>query len=108
MTGPEVKQKLGLSLFKHVVVQKVLEGPGNLYIISVDSRYPRQFLAFRKLKNILGYGIFMARTGLQPMRITPPSDLSDYGDFPDNAIFVLRDLAGTHFLNKKFYMPDPV
>ena len=39
-TGQVLKKDLGLSKFKYVLIQKVIELPINVYIITVDSRFP--------------------------------------------------------------------
>ena len=112
-TGQILKQDLGLSKFKYLLIQKIIELPMNVYIITVDSRFPGVYIPFSRIKKLKS--VTLKRIKIiqklnqkaivsRPIRISMSMPLSNFDRaINSNDVILLRDLAGEYYMNKKFY-----
>lgn len=107
--GRQLKRDLGLENFKYAYIQKIIDMAQNVYIVSVDSRYPNVFFGFTKLKKIKS--VTIQKTKRTPFeykfknyKLTPPILLDEFkGDISSNAMIIRQDLTGDYFMNDKMY-----
>lgn len=108
-SGKKLKQDLGLSKFKYAIIQKMIELPLDVLIITIDSRFPNVYIPttrIHKLKfaSLQRLKIVGKNIRSKVLRSTIPQKLEDYArNISSNTIILLRDLAGEYYLNKKMY-----
>jgi hypothetical protein len=108
-TGERLKRDLGLANFPYVMIQKVLDVPIPIYIITIDSRRPTIYLSpFKvrsadssKIKKVKQSGFsFQMKTfkATSPMPIERSNPLVS-----TDTIIIFRDLAGEYLIDIKKY-----
>jgi len=108
-TGERLRRDLGLEKFNHAYIQKVINFPKDIYIITVDSRYPSVFISYSRIRKIKSafIGELLKRGkdfSIQEFKLTPPVRLQDYiGGITRSSVLFFRDLAGEHYMNKNLY-----
>lgn len=108
--GVELKKSLGLEKFQHTLITKVLETTQSMYIVHVDSLFPRMFISNQKIKNLKSFSMEKLKKkgslnyDFKSLKQTPPIPLEEfYGDIPNNAIVIVNDLAGEWKVNTSMY-----
>ena len=107
--GSNLKKSLGLGKFNYVMVQKVMDVPMNIYIVTVDSRRPTVYLSPYKIKTTDCSKILKVRQyGLANLsknfKLTPPMPIERTSPIVGiSSVFILRDLAGDYLLDNKLY-----
>ena len=107
--GRQLKSDLGLDKFKYAYIQKIIDMAQDVYIITVDSRYPNVFFGRSKLNKIDNVSIL--KTKMTPFgyvfkdyKLTPGILLDDFkGNISSNAMIIRQDLTGDYFMNDKMY-----
>jgi hypothetical protein len=112
-TGEVLKKDLGLSKFKYVLIQKIIELPTNIYIITVDSRFPTVYIPFARIKKLrstvlsrLKVTQLMGTKSIKkrPLRSSLPIPLTRFDRaINSNDVIFLRDIAGEYRMDKRFY-----
>lgn len=107
--GQQLKHDLGLGKFPYVMVQKVIDVPINILVVTVDSRRPTVYLSpFRvkssdssRLLKVKHYGMaFLAKD----YKLTPPLLIERTSPFVGlGTLFIFRDLGGEYLKNSKMY-----
>ncbi len=109
LTGIKLQKDLGLSKFKYVYIQKIIDLSLDFYIITLDSKFPDHFIGYNKIKSVSSTIInkvnLKGNTYIKSeFKLTPPLLLSEFsGNIRKNAIVIRRDLAGEYFNNKKLF-----
>jgi hypothetical protein len=104
VTIGEVRQQLGIDNFKYAFIQKVIGGRGHVYVITVNSRFPDQFIPTYKIKNSKIDRLSYARNSLQPPKLTPPVNIDSFnGSIHKYSYLILRDLAGDTYVEEGEY-----
>jgi hypothetical protein len=108
--GLHLKKDLGLELFQNVVIQKAINFPIPLYMVTYNSRYPERAIFYSKVKAIKTsfltklkqYGI---DNKFKQVRLTPPIDLNYFNNARprSGAYFYIRDMAGEQFRDKNMF-----
>ncbi len=107
--GRQLKKDLGLGKFKYAYIQKIINMAQDVYVVSVDSRYPNVFFGFTKLKKVKSTTI--SRVKRKPFgydfkrySLTPPILLDDFkGDISGNAMVIRQDITGDYFMKDNMY-----
>jgi len=108
-TGKQLIRDLGLSEFKYYWIQKVLNVSINMFIVTIDSRYPNTYLSVNKVKNLFSMLMIKGRTvadGIKmgKLTMTPPVPLEQFsGFFPTGSVILRHDLAGEYYGNKNTF-----
>lgn len=107
-SGVQLKKELGLEKFKYSYIQRVLDSPLEIYVITVDSKYPHFFLSRAKMDKILSSFTRRSRSkpgkvNLKKLRLSIPVELEEYGPLASNAIIFFRDIAGEYFGDRSLY-----
>ena len=107
--GSTLKKSLGLNKFPYVMVQKVIDVPINILVVTVDSRRPTVYLSpFRvkssdssRLLKVKHYGMaYLAKD----YKLTPPLLIERISPFVGlGTLFIFRDLSGEYLKNPKMY-----
>lgn len=113
-SGEKLKQDLGLGKFKYILIHKILSLPINVYVITINSRFPGIYIPFKrakylksaylkKLKKHLGL-MQTANYTAKDMVTTPPIPLTSF-DRPinNNDVVMVRDMAGEFYRNPKMF-----
>jgi len=108
--GLHIKKDLGLELFQNVVIQKAINFPIPLYVVTYNSRYPERAIFYSKVRSIKTsfltklkqYGI---DNKFKHVRLTPPIDLTYFNNARprSGAYFYVRDMAGETFRDEKMF-----
>jgi hypothetical protein len=109
MTGKELKDKvLGLSKMKTVYVQRILQTGTPTFVFTFDSHF--KYLPLLKvLKNpvhqIRKIKVASGQIRQKKIRMSTPLRLDSISQFPikDGAVYILNDIAGVYYRNKKLY-----
>ncbi len=107
--GKQLQHDLGLGKFNYVMIQKVMDVPMNIYIVTVDSRRPTVYLSPYKIKTTDCSKILKVRQyGLANLsknfKLTPPMPIERTSPIVGiSSVFILRDLAGDYLLDNKLY-----
>ena len=107
--GKQVKKALGLTKFPYVFVQKIINFPINVYIFTLDSRYPNVYmsvLAVKKSQSAIVKNAFRKglSVDLKDYKLTPPLLLDHASlDIQSNSMIIRRDIAGDYFRNKRMF-----
>lgn len=108
-SGSQLKFELGLGKFPYVMLQKVIDVPMNVFVITVDSRRPTLYLSpFRvrsadstRLMRVKQYGLaYLAKD----FKMTPPMPIERTSPLVGlSSIYIVRDLAGNYIMDHKLY-----
>lgn len=108
--GKQLQYDLGLSKFKNNVwIQKVLNIPISIFIITFNSRYPNVDWGTSRVRKIKSTQIKkIKQLGLNTiedrLRMTPPLKLSSTHIRPrTGSLLILRDIAGEYLRNPKAF-----
>ncbi len=109
MTGTELKRVLGLAKIKTVYVQRVLQSSSApTFVFTFDSHF--KYLPLLKvLKNpvhqIRKIKVASGQIRQKKIRMSTPLRLDSISQFPikDGAVYILNDIAGVYYRNKKLY-----
>lgn len=107
--GEQLKKDLGLSKFTYVWLNKVLGMAQNVYIVTVDSRYPMVYLGRSKLKNLKSTDLVkLKRSGVhtqtKELKLTPAIDITELdSELTSNSLLLIRDISGEYFRNDKMF-----
>lgn len=106
MTGPELQTSLNLDKFERVYIQKAIRGPGHVYVVSVNSRYPTKPITYWIMKSTLVSNLKLMKSDeASAMKLTPPVELKNFrGHVSNNAIIMVRDLSGDMYIKDEFYV----
>ena len=58
--GRQLKSDLGLDQFKYAYIQKIIDLAMDVYIITVDSRFPNVYFGLSKLKKVYNTSIILS------------------------------------------------
>lgn len=111
-TGEKVIKGLGLLKFQYIYIQKMIDVPINIFIITVDSRFPGVIIPYNRLKSLKSASLSKMKVFSDVIiqkkpKLTPPVDLKIFGgDIPTNSVILFRDLAGEHYMNKNLYKEE--
>lgn len=107
--GLQLKKDLGLELFQNVVIQKAINFPIPLYVVTYNSRYPERAIFYSKVKAIKTslitklkqYGV---ANKFKELRLTPPIDLNYFNSrLRTNSMIFCRDMCGEQFRDDKMF-----
>lgn len=100
MTGPELKVSLGLEEYTNCYIQKVLGVGVNLYLVTINTRFPEKHIPTKLLRNNLTTQQFrITNTGLDKLKLTPGVEVEGFsGTLAPNSFIVVRDLGAEAFL----------
>jgi len=107
--GKQLQHDLGLSKFKNVWIQKVLNVPMSIFIITFNSRYSNVDFGSARVRKVKSTQLKKVRqlgvhTIEDKLRMTPPLRLSSVSIRPRNgSLLILRDIAGEYLRNKKIF-----
>lgn len=108
-TGEQLKKDLGLSKFKYVMIQKIIDFPISFYVVTVDSRFPSVYLTYSKIKKAEFTSLQKIKVknneyNLRDFKLTPSFPIEEFnGIISSNAMVLTKDLAGEYFRNKSLY-----
>lgn len=108
-SGKGLKAWLGISKFNQSYIQRVINSPINIFIITVDSKYPERFITYSRLKNSKVNDMVKVKAnwkekGFDDLRLTPPILLEEFKDIiPANSLLIRRDLCGEYYMNDELY-----
>lgn len=103
MTGEELKAELGITKFKQAFIQKVMNSPVQIYIVTVDSRYPTKYISTGRLKSSRVANLLDSKDG-EMKKLTPPIRLDNFtGTVSKRSFILLRDLSGDNFIDNRLY-----
>jgi hypothetical protein len=107
MSPTEIIQELQLDKYSNSTIQKVIGGSINIYVITLNSRYPQKFIPYSLLKNTLTSQTYKIKPeGVKKSKLTPPVDLKSFSfEIPTNSYIVVRDLGGENFLDYREIEP---
>lgn len=108
-SGSKLKVSLGLKKFPYCMIQKVIDVPMNIFVVTVDSRRPTLYLSpFRvrasdctKLMRVREFGLTYLAKGFKltpPMPIERTSPLVGIG-----SVYIVKDIAGQYIMDDKLY-----
>lgn len=108
--GAQLKKDLGLDLFQNVVIQKAINFPIPLYVVTYNSRYPERAIFYSKVKSITTSFItklkrFGVENKFKTIRLTPPVDLNYFNNIrlKSGTYIFMRDMAGEFVVNNKLF-----
>jgi hypothetical protein len=103
----ELKLSLNLERFTYIYIQKVLGIIMPIYIITINSRYPSKFIAYRRLNSsMVSQAYSMNLLNLEKVKLTPPVLLSNFqGTIYENSYIVVRDIGAEDLLTKRNLIP---
>jgi hypothetical protein len=107
--GRQLKSDLGLDNFKYAYIQKVIDMAQDIYIITVDSRYPNVFFGQNKLKKINKYTVDKTKKtpffyDFKNVKLTPGILLDEFnGNISSNALIIRQDLVIDYFRNEDMF-----
>lgn len=107
--GLQLKKDLGLENFQNVVIQKAINFPIPLYVVTYNSRHPERAIFYSKVKNIKTSFIKRLRqygvaNKFKSLKLTPPVDLNYFNQrIRSNAYLLIRDMAGEQFVDPKMF-----
>jgi len=107
--GLQLKKDLGLENFQNVVIQKAINYPITMYVVSFNSRYPERAIFYSKVKNIKTSAIkrlkqYGQENKFKDIKLTPPVDLDYFmGRVRSNAYVYLRDMCGEQYRDKQMF-----
>jgi hypothetical protein len=108
-TGERLRRDLGLDNFPYVMIQKILDVPVHIYLITVDSRRPTIYLSpFRvrsadssQIKKVKQNGMAFQ---MRNFKTTPPMPIERSNPLiSTDTIIVFRDLSGEYLIDTKRY-----
>lgn len=108
-TGELLKNAFGISKFKHIYIQKIIDMPQNVYVITINSRFPDIHIPINKINKLKSNKFQKLRVTpgniqAKSFKLTPPINLNDFvGRITSNAIIIFRDIAGELYMNKNLY-----
>lgn len=78
-----------------------------IYIITINSRYPSKFIAYRRLNSsMVSQAYSMNLLNLEKVKLTPPVLLSNFqGTIYENSYIVVRDIGAEDLLTKRNLIP---
>lgn len=107
--GSQLKTDLGLGKFPYVMLQKIIDVPMNIFLITVDSRRPTLYLSPFRVKSadstqmmrVRQYGLaFLAKD----FKMTPPMPIERTNPIVGlSSVYIIRDLAGSYLMDTKLY-----
>ena len=105
-----IARNFGLDKFKNIYIQKFINIPFPIYLISVDSRYPSRAIPTSQARNskttqfkritTTSDSLLSIEPKLSTLRRLDPSSKTL---IPKGALVIIRDLGGESYLNKKMY-----
>lgn len=107
--GQQLKIDLGLANFQNVVIQKAINFPIPLYVVTYNSRYPERAIFYSKVKAIKTSFLAKLRqygnqSKFKMLKLTPPVDLNYFNKtLRSNFYIYCRDLCGENFRDKKMF-----
>jgi hypothetical protein len=106
-----IARNFGLDKFKHIYIQKFIDIPFPIYILTVDSRYPSRAIPTSQAKKAKTTSFKRVTTtsdslvSVEPKLSTMrPLDPASKTLIPKGALVIIRDLGGESYLNKKLYV----
>ena len=107
--GRQLKTDLGLDKFKYAYIQKIIDMAQDVYIVTVDSRYPNVFFGRSKLNKVDNVSVLKTKMtpfgySFKDYKLTPGILLDDFkGNISSNAMIIRQDLTGDYFMNDSMY-----
>jgi len=107
--GQQLKIDLGLANFQNVVIQKAINFPIPLYVVTYNSRYPERAIFYSKVKSIKTSFLAKLRqygnqSKFKTIKLTPPVDLNYFNKtLRTNVIIYARDMCGEQFRDKNMF-----
>jgi len=107
--GALLKKNLGLNNFKYIWVQKVINNAQPIFIITIDSRYPNNYLSPSKVKKVHSTKIKVVKKAGdvvvdKDFKLSPPLELEfAHISLTSNSIIIFRDIAGEYFRDEKMF-----
>ena len=98
--GFTIKTALGLEDFKYIWIEKVINSPIDIFILTIDSRHPNVFLSMSRVKKTKGTVLRNLQPSLdnKAFKTTPPIELEDsVYSLKSNSLFIIRDIAGDYW-----------
>ena len=109
-TGEKLKHDLGLDNFKYVYIQKLIDISIQVYIITLNSRYPTVHLPRQKLSNVFSFSVdkVNSATGdhysLRSFKLTPAIYIEEYDSkIYTKSVIIRQDIGGDNYVNQKMY-----
>ena len=107
--GQQLKIDLGLANFQNVVIQKAINFPIPLYVVTYNSRYPERAIFYSKVKSIKTSFLAKLRqygnqSKFKTIKLTPPVDLNYFNKtLRTNCYVYCRDMCGEQFRDKNMF-----
>ena len=107
--GMRLIKSLNLQEFKFVWVQKIINYPTSVFIITIDSYHPNTYLSMSRIKKAKSTIITNAKKYgdevlIKEFKLTPPLDLW-YAqiNIKQDSLIIVRDLAGEYLQDDKMF-----
>lgn len=101
MKAKDIISLLDLEEYSMATIQKVIGGSIDIYVISIDSRYPLKHIPYKLLKKSISTQMYRNKqNSLKRVLLTPPVLLNRFnGKISGNAYVFVRDLGREYLLN---------
>ncbi len=104
-----LKNALGLNKFNFVWIQKVMGISIPIFLVTIDSRYPKIYLSMNSVKksktaiiNTIKKSVFSLN--IKEIKLTPPVLINNTSfNIGSNTLVIVRDVAGDYFHNSKIF-----